>query len=79
MLRAKIDRIGLGGYLHLLEDYPDFVEYISRTADEFRVIKALHEEGEPQLLRLHVGVLTAWGKHAPGHFPAISMRPGRMI
>lgn len=72
MLRAKIDRIGLGGYLHLLEDYPDFVEYISRTADEFRAIKALHEEGEPQLLRLHVGVLTAWGKTRSwtlsGHF-----------
>ena len=40
--------------------------------DEFRAIKALHEEGEPQLLRLHVGVLTAWGKTRSwtlsGHF-----------
>lgn len=25
LLRAKIDRIGLGGYLHLLNDFPDFV------------------------------------------------------
>ena len=23
LLRAKIDRIGLGGYLHLVENYPD--------------------------------------------------------
>ena len=23
-----MDRIGLGGYLHLVEGYPDFVEYI---------------------------------------------------
>lgn len=72
MLRAKIDRIGLGGYLHLLEDYPDFVEYISHIADEFRAIKALHEEGEPQMLPFHAGVLTAWGKTRSwtlsGHF-----------
>lgn len=72
MVRAKIDRIGLGGYLHLLEDYPDFVEYISHIADEFRAIKALHEEGEPQMLPFHAGVLTAWGKTRSwtlsGHF-----------
>ena len=36
LLREKIDRIGLGGYLHLVEPYPDFVEYIEKVADEFR-------------------------------------------
>lgn len=72
MLRAKIDRIGLGGYLHLLKDYPEFVEYIAEAADEFRAIKRLHEEGEPETLPLRVGVLTAWGKTRSwtlsGHF-----------
>ena len=42
VLRAKIDRIGLGGYLHLLNDFPDFVDYIAAISDEFRAIKALH-------------------------------------
>ena len=35
LLRAKIDRIGLGGYLHLVEKYPDFVDYIAKISDEF--------------------------------------------
>lgn len=62
MLRAKIDRIGLGGYLHLLEEYPDFVDYIEEVADEFRTLKALHQEGSPETLNFRIGVLTAWGK-----------------
>ena len=45
LLRAKIDRIGLGGYLHLLNDFPDFVEYIADISDEFRAIKELHTHG----------------------------------
>ena len=49
LLRAKIDRIGLGGYLHLLNDFPDFVEYIADISDEFRAIKELHTmvRGDP--------------------------------
>ncbi|MCR4762505.1 MAG: 1,3-beta-galactosyl-N-acetylhexosamine phosphorylase [Lachnospiraceae bacterium] len=72
LLRARIDRIGLGGYLHLLEDYPDFVEYIAGLADEFRAIRSLHEAGAPACLPLKIGVLHAWGKLRPwtlsGHF-----------
>lgn len=72
MLRCKIDRIGLGGYLHLLEGYPDFVDYIAETADEFRLIRSLHETGHPEELPLRIGVLTAWGKvrswTLSGHF-----------
>lgn len=72
MLRAKIDRIGLGGYLHLLEEYPDFVDYIEEVADEFRTLKALHQEGSPETLNFRIGVLTAWGKTRSwtlsGHF-----------
>ena len=72
MLRAKIDRIGLGGYLHLTEDFPDFVDYMAQISDEFRAIKSLHQEGAPSVLPIKVAVLHAWGKlrswTLSGHF-----------
>ena len=72
LLRAKIDRIGLGGYLHLVQDFPDFVEYIATISDEFRQIKELHEEGTPYVLPIKVAVLHSWGKlrswTLSGHF-----------
>lgn len=61
LLRAKIDRIGLGGYLHLLKDYPDFVQYIADIGQEFRTIKALHESGAVYTLPITVAVLHSWG------------------
>ena len=72
LLRAKIDRIGLGGYIHLLEGFPDFVDYIAEISDEFRAIKKLHEEGAPAVLPLRVAVMHSWGALRPwtlsGHF-----------
>ncbi|MDF2925178.1 MAG: D-galactosyl-beta-4-L-rhamnose phosphorylase [Paenibacillaceae bacterium] len=62
LLRAPVDRIGLGGYLHLVEPYPDFVDYIGKIADEFRLIRELHAGGKPYALKPKVGVLSAWGK-----------------
>jgi len=61
LLRAPIDRIGLGGYLHLVQDFPDFVEAIKHIAGEFRTIKQFHSEGAPYTAPLKVAVLTAWG------------------
>lgn len=61
LLRTKIDRIGLGGYLHLVEDYPDFVDYIAKISDEFRLIKSLHENGQPYKLNIRIAVLHCWG------------------
>lgn len=46
LLRVKIDRIGLGGYLHLTEDFPAFQEEIKRIADEFRMLRTLHDRGK---------------------------------
>jgi len=61
LLRAPIDRIGLGGYLSLVEPFEDFQEYIAGVADEHRLIRSLHEAGAPQADPVRVGVLHAWG------------------
>ena len=72
LLRCPIDRIGLGGYLHLVEDFPDFVEYIARISDEFRALKALHHAGKPYTCATRVAVLHFWGNmrswSLSGHF-----------
>ena len=72
LLRAPIERIGLGGYLHLTEAFPDFQRYIAELAQEFRTIRSLHESGEPYTLPMHVAVLHTWGKlrswSLSGHF-----------
>lgn len=61
LLRSKIDRIGLGGYLSLTIPFPDFQDYIEKISDEFRLIKELHNAGKPYVLRPRVAVLTFWG------------------
>ena len=72
LLRQPVDRIGLGGYLHLTEDQPAFVETIAEIADQFRRIKALHARGGPAALSLRVAVLHTWGRlrswTLSGHF-----------
>lgn len=62
LLRDKIDRIGLGGYLSLTLPFPDFNDYIEKIADEFRLIKEFHNAGKPYVLKPRVAVLTFWGK-----------------
>lgn len=61
LLRAKIDRIGLGGYLHLVEAFPDFCDYIEKVADEFRLIRSFHDKGKPYSIKTKVAVLHSWG------------------
>jgi beta-D-galactosyl-(1->4)-L-rhamnose phosphorylase len=62
LLRAPVDRIGLGGYLHLVQDFPDFIDTIEQITREFRTFKTLHTGGTPYTAPLKVAVLTAWGK-----------------
>ena len=62
LLRDKIDRIGLGGYLSLTLPFPDFNDYIEKIADEFRVIREFHAEGKPYVLKPRIAVLHFWGK-----------------
>ena len=72
LLRAPIDRIGLGGYLSLVEPFPDFVDYIEQLTQEFRLLKSFHEGGRPYTAPFKVAVLTAWGSLrswiCSGHF-----------
>lgn len=62
LLRNKIDRIGLGGYLSLTLPFPDFNDYIEKISDEFRLIKEFHTEGKPYIMKPKIAVLTFWGK-----------------
>jgi beta-D-galactosyl-(1->4)-L-rhamnose phosphorylase len=62
LLRAPVDRIGLGGYLSLTIPFPEFNDCIADIAKEFRQIKSLHQQGSPACLKQKIGVLTAWGK-----------------
>lgn len=72
LVRQCVDRIGLGGYLHLTEGFPAFTEAIAQMADQFRQLKALHAHGAPTAAPLRVAVLHAWGRlrswTLSGHF-----------
>ena len=72
LLRQTVDRIGLGGYLHLTEGYPAFTETIAEMAGQFRRIKELHRQGAPATLPLRVCVVHTWGRlrswTLSGHF-----------
>lgn len=72
LLRQPIERIGLGGYLHLVENDTAFCDYIETLANDFRTIKALHAQGSPYTQPIKVAVLHTWGKlrswTLSGHF-----------
>jgi beta-D-galactosyl-(1->4)-L-rhamnose phosphorylase len=61
IVRAPIDRIGLGGYLSLVEPWPDFQDYIEGLLNEFRLLKSFHAGDKPYTAPFKVAVLTAWG------------------
>ena len=72
LLRVPMERIGLGGYLHLTEGFPDFQDYIEKISDEFRELEALHRSGKPAGTGIRAAVLHSWGGLRPwtlsGHF-----------
>ncbi|MDQ8184029.1 1,3-beta-galactosyl-N-acetylhexosamine phosphorylase [Pelagicoccus sp. SDUM812002] len=72
LLRKGVDRIGFGGYLHLVENHPDFVDYIETLGSEFRELRNLHLEGPSEMLPVKVALLTGWGNTRAwaccGHF-----------
>jgi beta-D-galactosyl-(1->4)-L-rhamnose phosphorylase len=62
LLRDIVDRIGFGGYLHLVENHPDFIEYVVHLTDEFRMLRNLHENDKPYAPEYKVAILSAWGR-----------------
>lgn len=72
LMRQSVERIGLGGYLHLTEDFPEFQDAVEKIADDFREIRQLHKEGKPYTIPGKVAVLHSWGSMRPwtlsGHF-----------
>ncbi len=72
LARQCVDRIGLGGYLHLTLGYPAFNDAIEEMAVEFRKLKELHAHGAPAVLNARVAVLHTWGSlrswTLSGHF-----------
>ena len=72
LLRQSVDRIGLGGYLHLTLGFPEFNDCIEEMAVEFRRIVHLHRQGAPYTLPCRVAVLHTWGElrawTLSGHF-----------
>jgi beta-D-galactosyl-(1->4)-L-rhamnose phosphorylase len=61
LLRQKIERCGLGGYLHLVKDYPDFIDAMDNILEEFRKIGSFHDAGKPYVLKPKIAILHAWG------------------
>jgi beta-D-galactosyl-(1->4)-L-rhamnose phosphorylase len=74
LLRDPVDRIGLGGYLHLVEAFPEFVKTVTQITEEFRTLRSFHKNDKPYTAPVKVAVLTAWGKLRSwvyvGHFIA---------
>lgn len=72
LLRERIDRIGLGGYLHYLEQFPLFAEAVDEIVRQFHEISGMHDSGAPLKSAVRVGILTAWGSlrtwTLSGHF-----------
>jgi beta-D-galactosyl-(1->4)-L-rhamnose phosphorylase len=72
LARQTVQRIGLGGYLHLTIGQDKFNDAIAVMARDFRRIKALHEGGAPATLPIRVAVMHYWGSlrswTLSGHF-----------
>ena len=61
LMRNPVDRIGYGGYLSLAYKFPEFVDYIEKVTDEFRLIYD-NVKGKKAYCGLKVGILNSWGK-----------------
>ena len=73
LLRKPVDRIGYGGYLKLALQFPDFIDYVEKVSDEFRVLYAKVANQKPYVAPFKVyilnswGTLRSWGSHMVAH------------
>ena len=79
LARQCVDRIGLGGYLHLTIGQDAFNDTIEKMAADFRRLKELHAHGAPAELPVTVAVLHTWGAlrswTLSGHFHETDRNP----
>lgn len=61
LLKKPIDRIGFGGYLKLIDNYPNFQKLVKMVCDEFRTIKN-HAGGTESFNFVKVAVMSYWGR-----------------
>ncbi|WP_166082962.1 1,3-beta-galactosyl-N-acetylhexosamine phosphorylase [Erysipelothrix anatis] len=61
IMRKPVNRIGYGGYPSLAYQFPKFVDYVERIADQFRDIIENIEDVKPHA-NLTVGILNSWGR-----------------
>jgi len=61
LMRKPLDRIGYGGYLSLAYKFPEFVNYIEKVTDEFRMIADTIKDAKPYS-GIKVAILNSWGK-----------------
>lgn len=59
-VRQPLDRIGYGGYMSLAYKFPNFIDYISKVADEFRDIHSIVSQSQPKTVAT-VAILNSWG------------------
>lgn len=72
LLRCPIDRLGVGGYVHLVHDYPAFADAIESISKEFKAIHDLTATEKPVAPLGRIAVLHTWGRlrswTLSGHF-----------
>jgi 1,3-beta-galactosyl-N-acetylhexosamine phosphorylase len=61
LLRKPIDRIGYGGYLSLVAQFPDFVDHVTELCDAFRTFLTHTRKTAAYTAPIKVAVLNAWG------------------
>lgn len=61
LLKKPIDRIGFGGYLKLVDAYPNFQQLVKKVCDEFRTIKE-NVDSNGSYNTVKVGVMSYWGR-----------------
>lgn len=61
ILRSPLDRIGYGGYLKLANEWPGFIDQISKVVSEFRQIHEHMQGTKAYTAPFKVGILNCWG------------------
>lgn len=62
ILTKKVDRIGFGGYLSLTEKFPEFIDAVKKSTDEFREIHDLSPNQDCKKPTKKIAILNSWGK-----------------